>query len=149
MKRQNKRPRKESPKESGKLRLAGMLEMPATSLSGMASLQLSGNREAVVEGCQGILEYGEDTVDHLQHPLHLAAEIGVSGGVHNIDLNAVPNSGSVFGQDGDAPFPLQVAAVHDAVGYRLIFPECAALFEHLVDQSGFAVVNVGDDSYVA
>ena len=62
MKRQNKRPRKESPKESRKLRLAGMLEMPATSLSGMASLQLSGNREAVVEGCQGILEYGEDTV---------------------------------------------------------------------------------------
>ena len=64
MKRQNRRSRREQepPKESGKIRLAGMLEMPATSLSGMASLQLSGNREAVVEGCQGILEYGEDTV---------------------------------------------------------------------------------------
>lgn len=64
MKRQNRRSRREQepPKESGKIRLASMLEMPATSLSGMASLQLSGNREAVVEGCQGILEYGEDTV---------------------------------------------------------------------------------------
>ena len=58
----NSRKAPETEKEPGKIRLASLLEMPVTSLSGMASLQLSGNREAVVEGCRGILEYGEQTV---------------------------------------------------------------------------------------
>ena len=39
--------------------------------------------------------------------------------------------------------------VHNAIGNLLILAEGAALFKHLVNQRGFAVVDVGDDGNVA
>lgn len=60
-----------TPKGRGSLRqLAGTaaektfsaLELPPDMLSGMAHFEFSGNREAVVEGCRGILEYDENIV---------------------------------------------------------------------------------------
>lgn len=38
------------------------LELPPDMLSGMAHFEFSGNREAVIEGCRGILEYDENIV---------------------------------------------------------------------------------------
>lgn len=38
------------------------LELPADIGSGMAHIELSGNREAVVEGCCGVLEYDENVI---------------------------------------------------------------------------------------
>ena len=38
------------------------LDLPADILSGMAHLELSGNREAVVDGCRGVLEYDENVI---------------------------------------------------------------------------------------
>ncbi len=37
-------------------------EAPAMALSGWAHMDISGNREAVVEGCKGILEYGDGVI---------------------------------------------------------------------------------------
>ena len=56
--------------------------------------------------------------------------------------------GGVFGQNGDAALALEIAGVHDAVDDGLILAVDAALLEHLIDQRGFAVVNVGDDGNV-
>ena len=84
-------------------------------------------------------------VHHVQHTLHLAAEIRMAGGVDDVDLDAVVAYGGVLRQNGDAPLTLQVVAVHDTLRYILILPECAALLEHFVHQGGFAVVTVGDD----
>lgn len=39
-----------------------VLELPPDMLSGMAHFEFSGNREAVIEGCRGILEYDENIV---------------------------------------------------------------------------------------
>ena len=69
--------------------------------------------------------------------------------VHDVDLHAVINGGAVLGQNGDAALPLDVAGVHHALGHLLIFPERAALLEHLVHEGGLAVVDVGDDGNVA
>ena len=91
----------------------------------------------------------DDAVDPLQDPLHLPAEVGVAGGVHDVDLHVPVLDGGVLGQDGDAPLPLQVAGVHHPVLDLLVGPEGAALFQHLVDEGGFAVVDVGDDGDVA
>ena len=74
----------------------------------------------------------KDAVYHFEHPLHFAAEVGVAGGVDNIDFNALIKGGGVFSEDGDAPFPLQVVVVHDPVLDHLVFPEGAALFEHFI-----------------
>lgn len=53
-------------KEKNKLttaeRITQALEVPAPALSNAALIQLLGNKECIVEGCQGILEYGNDRI---------------------------------------------------------------------------------------
>ena len=91
----------------------------------------------------------QHAVHHLQHALHLAAEIGVAGGIHNVDFNIAILYGGVFRQDGDAPLPLQVAGVHHPLGHGLVGAKHAALPQQLVHQGGLAVVYVGNDGHVA
>ena len=87
--------------------------------------------------------------DHLQHALHLAGEVRVAGGVHDVDLHAVVVHGGVLGQDRDAALALQVVGVHHAVLDLLVLAEHASLLQHFVHQRGLAVVDVGDDGDVA
>ena len=58
-------------------------------------------------------------------------------------------AGAVLGQNRDAALTLDVAGVHDALGHLLVGTESTGLLQHLVDQSGFAVVDVRDDRDVA
>lgn len=43
-------------------KLTQALEVPAPALTKTALIQLLGNRECIVEGCQGILEYSDDKI---------------------------------------------------------------------------------------
>ncbi len=52
-------------------------------------------------------------VDHAEHPLDLAGEIGVAGGIDDVDQVVAPLDGAVLGADGDAALPLDVVGVHD------------------------------------
>ena len=70
-------------------------------------------------------------------------------GVDDIDLDALVVYRGVLSQNGNAALTLDVAGVHDALLYHLIFAESTSLLEHLVNQSGLAVVNVRDDGDVA
>ena len=88
-------------------------------------------------------------VHHFQNALHLAAEIGVPGGIDDVDLDAVVMHGCVFRQNGDAALALERVRVHDPLFDDLIFSESAALFEHLIHERRFAVVDVRDDRHVA
>ena len=85
----------------------------------------------------------------MEDTLHLAAKIRMAGSVYNVDPHPLIIDGSILGQDGDAPFPFQVAAIHDPLLYLLIGPENAALAQKLVHQGGFAMVHVGDDGNIA
>lgn len=38
------------------------LDLPQDTVSGYAHIEISGNREAVIEGCQGVLEYGDNVI---------------------------------------------------------------------------------------
>ena len=100
-------------------------------------------------GAFGGVHQQNDAVDHFQNALHLAAEVGVTRGVHDVDLVVLIMHGSVLCQNGDAALPLQIAGVHDPLHGGLIFPVNAALLEHFVHQRGLAVVNVGDNGNVA
>ena len=91
----------------------------------------------------------QHAVDHLEHALDLAAEVGVAGGIDDVDAGIAVADGGILGKDGNAALPLQVVGVHDAIHRLLIGAVSTALLEHLVHQRGLAVVNVGDDGNVA
>ncbi len=94
--------------------------------------------------------YHEDhAVDHLQHTLYLAAEIRMARGIDDIDLRILIKYGRVLGQDGDAPLPLDIVGIHNALCHFLIGPEHAALLQKLVYQSGLAMVNMGNDCNIS
>lgn len=38
------------------------LDLPQDAVSGYAHVEISGNREAIIEGCQGVLEYGDSLI---------------------------------------------------------------------------------------
>lgn len=43
-------------------KLTGMLDIPPSALSGIPQIELAGNREAIIDGCQGILEYDDNII---------------------------------------------------------------------------------------
>ena len=43
-------------------RLDDVLELPAGTLSGGAHIELHSNREAVVDGCKGLIDYSDSAV---------------------------------------------------------------------------------------
>ena len=56
------RNRQAVPTEAPAPRLGALLEIPSSSLGGIPQMEIAGNREAVIDGCQGILEYDENVV---------------------------------------------------------------------------------------
>jgi len=48
--------------KSSKARLASMLQMPEAAFYKSASVEITGNHEAVVEGCKGVLVYDENVI---------------------------------------------------------------------------------------
>ena len=88
-------------------------------------------------------------VDHLERALDFAAEVGVSGGVDEIDGLAAPVDGGVLGLDGDALLALEIHGVHHAFLDLLVGAVDAALLEEFVDERGLPVVDVGDNGDVA
>lgn len=38
------------------------LDLPQDAVSGYAHIELSGNKEAIIEGCQGVLEYSDSLI---------------------------------------------------------------------------------------
>lgn len=39
-----------------------VLDLPRDAVSGYAHIEMNGNREIIVEGCQGVLEYGDNII---------------------------------------------------------------------------------------
>ena len=70
----------------------------------------------------GVHEH-DRAIHHVQDALHLAAEIGVAGGVHDVDAGAAPDHRGALGEDGDAALALQDVAVERPVGHHLMVTE--------------------------
>ena len=71
--------------------------------------------------------YQNDAVDHLENTLHLTAEIRMARRINDIDFDVLIGNCRIFGEDGNAALPFNVAGVHYALGHRLIGAEYAAL----------------------
>ena len=81
--------------------------------------------------------------------LHLAPEVGVAGGVDDVELDAAVADRRVLGEDRDPLLALEIHRVEHSLGHRLARPERAGLPQQRVDQRRLAVVDVGDDRDVA
>ena len=90
-----------------------------------------------------------DAVDHREGPFDLAAEVGVPGGVDDVDLDVPVSHRGVLGQDGDALLPFEVHGVHDPFDHLLVGPEGTGLVQEGVDEGRLAMIDVGDDGDVA
>ena len=97
----------------------------------------------------GSVNKQDNTVDHLEDTLHLAAKVGVTGGINDVDLGVLVIDGGVFCKNGDAALSFDIVRVHHAVNRFLIFAVDTALTEHFVHKRGLAVVNVGDNGNIA
>ena len=101
------------------------------------------------------IDQENDPVDHLQPALDLATEVRVAWCVDHVDddraLSTRPGivDRGVLRQDCDALFFLKVIGIHHPVDEFAMRGECASLAKHLIDESGLAVVDVGDDGNVS
>ena len=100
-------------------------------------------------GALGRVDEHDGAVDHGQDALDLAAEIGVAGGVDDVDAHVLPVDGRGLGHDRDAALFFQIVGVHHALGDALIVAEGAGLAQQLVDEGGLAVIDVSDDGDIA
>ena len=90
----------------------------------------------------------EHAVHQGQGALHLAAEVGVAGRVHDVDLHVLVVDGRVLRHDRDALLALEVDGIHDPLGHVLVGAEDARLPQHGVHEGRLAVVDVRDDGDV-
>ena len=90
-----------------------------------------------------------DAVDHRQRAFDLAAEVGMPGRIHEIDLDPAKEQRRVLGQNGDPAFAFQRERVHHPLDHRRVGAERAALAEQRIDQRRLAVIDVRDDRHVA
>ena len=129
--------------------LVGAVDLVDDDDDAVAQLQRAGEDESGLgHGALGGVDKQDDAVDHFEDALDLAAEVCVSRGVDDVYLGIAVLHGGVFRHDGDAALTLEVVGVHNALHDLLIFTVNAALLEHLVDQRGLAVVNVGDNGNI-
>jgi len=130
--------------------LVGAVDLVDDDDDAVTQLQRAGEDEARLRhGALSGVDEQDNAVDHLEDTLDLAAEVGVARGIDNVDLGVAIADGGVFGEDRDAALTLEVVRIHNAVDDLLIFAVHAALLEHFVDEGGLAVVDVGDDGYIA
>ncbi len=97
----------------------------------------------------GGVDQQQHPVDHRQAPLDLAAEVGVAGGVDDVELDPPVAQRGVLREDRDALLALEVHRVEHPLGDLLADAERARLPQHGVDERRLAVVDVGDDRDVA
>ncbi len=71
------------------------------------------NRPCRGIGSLGRIDQEQATIGHVEHSFHLAAEVGVSRRVDDIDGHLAVADRGVLGQDRDALLSLEVVGIHD------------------------------------
>ena len=120
----------------------------------MGGQRLAQHKPRLRQWALGRIDEQQHPVHHAQPAFHLTAEIGVPRGVDDVDhsdgsIRVMTVHGGVFGQDGDALFPFQIAGVHHAFLHFTALVQRAGLPQHRIDQGGLPVVDMGDDGDIS
>ena len=115
-----------------------------------AALEGVGKNEAGL-GLRALVRINDEqgAIGHVQNALYLATEVGVARRVDNVDLDALVMNGNVLRENGDAALTFLIVGVKHALGNFLVLAEYVRRPEQAVDQGGFTVVNVRNDSHIA
>jgi len=90
----------------------------------------------------------QDAIHHSEDALDLAAEVGVTRRVDQVNPNPLEADAGLLGVDRDAAFALQILAVHHPFGDFLVLAKRTGLAQETVEQSRLAVVDMRDDREV-
>ena len=101
------------------------------------------------QGTFGGIDEQDNAVCHIEDPLHLSAEIAVSRSVNDVDFGVPVTNTDIFCEDRNTPFPFEIVVVKETFVHFLIFAEEFGLLDDLVNERGFAMVNVCDDGDVS
>ena len=92
----------------------------------------------------------QHAVAHVEHALDLAAEVGVSRRVDDVDLVVLIDDRNVFREDRDAALAFQVVVVHNQFAVLLgVVAQEISCKDHLIDQCSLSVVYMGDNRNIA
>ena len=69
--------------------------------------------------------------------------------IDNVDLCILIDDRRIFGEDGDAAFPLQIIGVHHTLRNLLVRAKNAALLQELIHQGSLPMVDVGNDGDIS
>ena len=130
---------------------------------GIGPVNLIDDDDGLVSQAQGLAEHEgglrhgtflgihqqQDAVHHAQRAFHLTAEVGMSGRIHDVDLDPFIDHAGVFGFDGDTPLALLVHRVENALTHALDVAVHVGLLQDRVHKGRFPVVHVRDDGDVA
>ena len=97
----------------------------------------------------GGVHQNQRPIHHVEDAFDLAAEIGVAGGVDDVDPGVLPDQRGRLGEDGDAALAFEVVGIHGALDDALVVAKRARLLQQAVNQGGFAMVDVGNDGDIA
>ena len=110
---------------------------------------LAGHERGLRHGPLDRVHQQQHRVHHGQAALHLAAEVGVARRIDDVDAPVTPVDGRVLGQDGDAPFALQIIGVHDSLGRVAAGAKGSGLPQQFIHQGRLAVIDVRHDGDVS
>ena len=95
------------------------------------------------------IHHQQHPVGHIQHTLHLAAEVAVTRRVDNVDLVAFIPHRHILRKNRNAAFAFQIVVVENKIARLLVVAEELRLMEHTVHEGGLAVVHMGYNCNVA
>ena len=97
----------------------------------------------------GGVDQHQRAVHHVENAFNLAAEIGVTRRIDDVDASAVPDHRRSLGKNGDAALPLEIIGIHGTLDHALVLAIRPGLLQQAVDQGSFAMVDVRDNGDVA
>ena len=97
----------------------------------------------------GSIDEHDGPIHHVEDALHLAAEIGVSWCIDDVDAGVLPLDGRNLRKDGNAALAFQVIRIHRAFRHSLVLAEGAGLFQKHVDERRLAMIDVSNNGDVA
>lgn len=79
-------------------KLTQELEIPQAALRGVSHMELSGNREAIVEGCKGVVEYDEGVI-RLNLGKNIVRFMGTELSIRTLTLEQAIITGNILSID--------------------------------------------------